>query len=283
MTNETPLSDLYRLYVKGKLAKKDLEGKVFQYLLDNHHKYRIFARNSGLWGEYLSWLYPRLVRAIEYYREMGSSFDAYISGVIHNTSKEYRRGEMEHFLTERACWTARTEEMAEYVSETEPDYSPERNDILIPEYLKPRQILLVLLKSYYFVSDEMMTRAAERIGVTTEYLKSLIDEIRKRRSSHDGEILDLRERVHCQFYRCIAYEKRMKAVLPGTDYYEKMKDRSERARKRFRSMKNRLDNMRLGASHKMIAEVTGIPKGTIDSTFFAIKKLMASRPREDAD
>jgi hypothetical protein len=50
-----------------------------------------------------------------------------------------------------------------------------------------------------------------------------------------------------------------------------MKNRFERARKRFYTMRKRLEGMRLSASNRMIAEVLGIPRGTVDSSLFAIK------------
>jgi len=67
----------------------------------------------------------------------------------------------------------------------------------------------------------------------------------------------------------------MTGVQPGTDYYEKLKCRFERAKKRFYSMRKRLGGMRVAASNRMIAEVMGIPRGTVDSGLFAIRNRLA--------
>ena len=271
---EKPLSDLYQRYTSGDLQKKDFEGSIFQYLLGSIKQYRTFEGNQSRWNEFLSWLYPRIARAIDLYRDLGSSFDAYISALVHGAAKEYRCREADHRITEYACWQARAEELC--VCESEYDYPEPCEDISIPSGVKPRQVLLLLLKSYYLVSDEFASRVARAIGMETETVMKMIDELKKRRCEKEIEILNLRDRLYCQHYRCLAYQKRMNAAQAGTDYHKKMEGRYERARMRFQSMKKRLGRMRVDASNRMIADVIGIPKGTVDSGLFAIKHYLAS-------
>ncbi|MDR0496394.1 MAG: hypothetical protein LBH42_02130 [Treponema sp.] len=275
MQSEKPLADLYWQYKAGNLTKKDFEGMIFQYLLLNYERFRLFRGNRDRWNEFLSWLYPRISRAIDMYRDLGSSFDAYISGLIHSAAREYRCRETDHYMTEYVCWRARAEEMI--LHENEPEYEEEQKEVCIPGDVNPRQILFLLLKSYFFVSDEYVERVAQNIGIDFEMVKKMIDELRERRSVKEAQILDLRERLYCQHYRCLAYEKRLNAAQAGTDYYEKMKNRFERAKRRFLAMKKRLGGMRTAASNRMIAEVMGIPRGTVDSGLFAIKHRLASQ------
>lgn len=273
MKCDKPLSDLYQKYTMSKLQKKDFEGRIFLYLLDNQERFRIFNGNSDRWNEYLSWLYPRISRAIDLYRDVGSNFDAYITSLVHGAAKEYRCRETDHYITEHICWQARAEEML--LMESEPDYSTEyteeKKEVSLPKDVNPRQILFLLLKSYFFVSDEFVKRVAQTIGMDHEIVQSFVDELRKRRTAKEAEILDLRDRLHCQHYRCLTYEKRMTCIQPGTRYYVKLKIRFERAKKRYYAMKKRLGGMRMAASNRMIAEVIGIPRGTVDSGLFAIR------------
>ena len=273
MLFEKPLSDLYSCYEKGDLTKRDLAGEIYQYLFDHFDQYHVFDGKRDSWNDFISWLYPRLVRAIDLYRDQGSSFDAYITGLVRAASREYRYREADHHLTEYVCWQARAGEMA--LCESECEYSDDRKEINIPRNIKSKHILLLLLKSYYFVSDEFVKRVSKRIGMEAEYIQDLIDKLRKLRSEHETVILDQRERLHCQHYRCLSYQKRMNAALPGTEYHRKMKGRYERARKRFHAMKRRLGHIRMSASNRMISEITGIPKGTIDTSLFAIKDHLA--------
>ena len=286
MKCERPLSELYHCHSAGNLPRKDFEGRIFQYLLDNPERYRIFEGNSHSWNEFLSWLYPRLARAIDLYRDMGSSFDAYITGLVYSAAREYRNKEMDHRIVEYTCWQARAEEMNVCESESEyPEYNKlpghrdetaHRENISIPDGIKPRQILFLLLKSYYFVSDEFVNRVSRTIGMEPEAVMKMIEELKNMRSEREIELLDLRDRLYCQHYRYLTYQKRMISAQPGTEYRKKMEARYQRAKKRFMSMRKRLGKMRVDASNRMIADVIGIPKGTVDSNLFAIKSYMAS-------
>jgi len=274
MDCDTPLSNLYQLYIEGDLPKKIFEGRIFQHLLNNSDRFRMFNGNSERWSDFLSWLYPRFARAIDLYRNLGSSFDAYITGLVNSAAREYRCRESDHTVTEYVCWRAKAEETMLF--ENEPEYLEERKKKSIPDDLNPKQILFLLLKSYFFVSNEFVEQVAKAIKMDVSEIQGLIDELRKRRSEKDADIMDLKERIHCQHYRCLAYEKLMINAQSGTEYHEKMKKRLERAKKRYKAMRKRLNGMRLSASNRMIAEILGIPRGTVDSSLFAIKNRLSS-------
>ena len=269
-----PLSDLYQLYAMGELPKKDLEGLIFQHLLDSFERFRLNNWDLDLWNDFLVWLYPRFSRAIDLYRELGSSFDSYMAGLVNSAVREYRCREADHSVTEYVCWQARSEEML--IRESEPEYLEDRKPFSLPNDISPRQVLFLLLKSYFFVSDGFVEKVAKAISMDVDSVRAMINELKKRRSAKEAEIQDLKERLHCQHYRCLAYQKRMSITQPGTEYHEKMKRRLERAKKRFYAMKKRLGGMRMSASNRMIADVLGIPRGTVDSSLFAIKNRFAS-------
>ena len=273
MKSDKPLSDLYQLYITDNLQKKDFEGMIFQYLLDNYERFRIFKGNRERWSDFLSWLYPRIAKAIDLYRDLGSSFDAYITSLVYSAAREYRYRETDHSLTEYVCWRARAEEMTLF--ESEPEYLENPNSAPLPEDVNPRQVLLLLLKSYFFVSDEYVKKVAGTIGMDVDAIQNIIGELRSRRSEKEAQILNLRERLHCQHYRCLAYEKRMLKAQSGSEYHEIMKGRFMRAKKRYNAMKKRLGGMRMAASNRMIAEVLGLPRGTVDSSLSSVKNRMS--------
>jgi hypothetical protein len=93
----------------------------------------------------------------------------------------------------------------------------------------------------------------------------MINRLRELNSRKEFEMADLRERLYCQHYRCLVFQKKMIAAQRGTPYYEKMKERFDRAKKRYVSMKKRLGGIKMAASNRMISEILGVPKGTVDS------------------
>jgi len=274
MDCDTSMSDFYRLYIEGNLPKKIFEGRIFQHLLNNIEKFRMFNGNREHWSDFLSWLYPRFARAIDLYRDQGSTFDAYITGLVHSAFREYRFRESDHNVTEYVCWRAKAEENILY--ESEPEYLEEKKAVPIPEDINPKQVLFLLLKSYFFVSNEFVEQVAKAIGMDVNVVQGLIDELRKRRSEKEADIMDLKERIHSQHYRCLAYEKHMHNAEPGTEHHEKLKKRLERAKKRYKTMRKRLAGIRMSASNRMIADILGIPHGTVDSGLFAIRNRFGS-------
>jgi hypothetical protein len=199
MDCDTPLADFYRLYIKGNLPKKIFEGRIFQYLLSNYEKFRMFNGDRERWNDFLSWLYPRFARAIDLYRDLGSSFDAYITGIVNSAAREYRFRESDHNITEYVCWRAKAEE--NMLFETAPEYLEEKKAVSIPVDINPKQILFLLLKSYFFVSNEFIEQVTKAIGMDISAVQGMIDELRKRRAEKEAEIMDLKERIHCQHYR----------------------------------------------------------------------------------
>jgi len=138
MKYQKHLSDLYDHYAEGSLSKKEFEGKLFYYLLNNFGGYYYFDGSVNRWEDFVSWVQPRLARAIDLYRNTGSSFDAYIAALIQSTTKEYRMREANHRVTEYVCWQARMEEMN--VGEAEAEYLTEYRSISIPDGIKPRHV-----------------------------------------------------------------------------------------------------------------------------------------------
>jgi hypothetical protein len=270
MQNWALLSELYQRYRGNKLGKKDFEGLLFQYLVDNFERYRLFEGNQERWVDFLSWLYPRLSRAIDVYKEEGASFDSYITSIIHWSSKEYRSKEAGHYVTELTCWKARAEESQVYSAE--PEYPDTKSSgAFLKGIATPRQIVMLLLKSYYFVSDDFLNRIAAGIGIEKECIRNMIDKLRQRRIKKEEEIRGLQERIQGQYYRCLSFQYRLASACPGTAHYEKLKGRLERARKRFFGMRKRLEGIRVDATNRQIAEVMGIPKGTVDSNLHTVR------------
>jgi hypothetical protein len=100
----------------------------------------------------------------------------------------------------------------------------------------------------------------------------MIENLRRQRLVRDEAVRDFQERVHCQFYRCVAYERRFQAAPENSAYQETMRLRLKRARTRLAAMRKRLAGIRLDATNRQVALALGVPKGTIDSSLSALWK-----------
>jgi DNA-directed RNA polymerase specialized sigma24 family protein len=276
---DSPLSALLVQYRGGQLSREDFEGRIFQFLLANYRRFHLFGQDRDAFTDYLCWLYPRLSRAIDTYKEAGSSFDAYIASIVRWSSKEYRSRAIEHRITERACWEARaTEETT--VDDNSPTYGEDEH---FESVKNPRAILILLLKSYCFVSDDFIARVAPAIGVSPDDLTGMIDKLRELRAGHDEKIRDLQEKLNWHYYRGVAYQRQLQTLPETAVRRDKVCVLLKRAKKRYEAIKKRLETINREASNSQIAAVLGISKGAVDSSLYNIKRKAARgvyKPRE---
>jgi hypothetical protein len=275
MNQEVSLSLLYGQYMDKLLTKIELEDRIFRYLINNFNDFRLCNGNLETWHDYLSWLYPRLSRAIENYKDMGFSFGVYIKALIYKSYKSYKKRQAYRYATEHAIWQAKAEEML--LHENEPEYFDTQSLPPLARQINPKQILFLLLKSFCYIDDEILEQAAKTVGLKAHAIKKMVEELQMRRAKREKEVSELRSRLEAQYFRCVVYQKRLLYHTAGTDAYGQTKSRLEQAKKRYNRMKKRLKGMRRAASNRLIAEVMGIPKGTVDSGLSLLKKNPAAR------
>jgi len=262
-----PLDAYLDKYHQGELERKEFEGLIFEFILKNVKRFHLqnWPRDECI--DFLCWLYPRISRAVDKYRKEGASFDAYVGSMVRWGAREYIHAEKNHKIIEQTYWDGVAQDMV--VCSQEPAYDqPSRP---FKPVSNPRQTLVLLLKSYYFVSEDFVSRVAPAIGIQRETLMRLINELRKLRMERDEKIKALRERIYIQYYRCISLEKRLNFYAEGSIGYTKCQLRLERSRKRLANMRKRFKLLRPDPSNLQLARVLGLPKGTIDSNLFAIK------------
>jgi DNA-directed RNA polymerase specialized sigma24 family protein len=277
MDDLSRLNGLYQEYLDGGMDRRELEGKMFGVILDNARNYHWFNSSEEESVDYLCWAYPRISRAIRQFKDSGSAFSTYIGAIIRYSMKEYRGKEMDRSITEYAAWTTHNMDMEvrnpEFgypgPGEEETEQEPPRTGF--PALFKSRQILLLILKSYYHVSEDFVERIAPYTGLKTETLKLMIEKLRSSRVRKEEEIRRLQERINTQFYRCIAWEKRLQILPPESSRHQIIRGQLEKARRRLESMRGRYARLRKDATHRQIAEVTGISTGTVSSGFSILR------------
>lgn len=273
MQEHLPLDAYLGRYHDGNITKKELEGMIFKFILENYRVFHLSDWDEGECIDFLCWLYLRISRSIDHYRYEGASFTAYMIAMVRLSAKEYRLREKEHRIVEETYWDATTEELA--VHSREPDYLKGIDGYAEKPFKSvgnPRQALILLLKSYNFVSEEYIARAAPAIGIDQETLSDLVEEVRKARFDQDTEIRNLQERIYGQYCRCRTFERRIDVAQAGSARYCTLQNRLSRAEKRLENMKNTLKKLKTGASNRQVAEILNLSKGSVDSSLHEVKK-----------
>jgi DNA-binding CsgD family transcriptional regulator len=273
-----PLSTLLTRYSLGLITRKELEGRIFQFILDNPQEFRPFKWNLEEYTDFVCAFYPRISRAIDHYRDTGASFDAYIATLVRWGIKETRSRETDRHIMEYACWEAKALDEAAVHEEEEMYIEPEPAFEKVPN---PRQVLVLLLKSYRYMSPDFLERISPALDIEKEKLSELIDGLQEIRLHREEHIRAMQERIYTQYYRCMVFEKKLKGAAPNSARREKLLSRLARGRKRLKSMRERLARMKTGASNRQVAEVLEAAKGTIDAHLSNVKGKLEDRSFED--
>jgi hypothetical protein len=268
------LNELFIKFKKNDIKRSELEGYIYNYFFYNQDKTSLNHWKRDEYEDYVSWFYPRIQKAIDTYNNTGSSFEAFIHKFIQNSSREYRVRITTQNVTEYSAWCAMVPEL--YAREEAPEYSNENDKLL--EFISgqnvrkdTRRILALILKCYYYVSDDFIDRIADKIEMDAKQLREMVNKMQKLRQRKDDAIYHMKERIYCQYYRCFVYEKRLLLIEENTAAYSKLKVRLEKAKRRLEKMRKRLTLIRTDATNKQVAEVIGVKKGTVDASLYKLK------------
>ncbi|MDR2518902.1 MAG: hypothetical protein LBD13_05750 [Spirochaetaceae bacterium] len=269
------LDALYAQYRAGVLKRKKFEELLCGQLLTH-----VRRKNSP---EFLSDLYPALRRAIDAYKDTGASFEAYVLSKLYWAAKGCRPRELSRSAAEGVFWKDRALEARERQGEYSEALPGETLEIGKNKPLSsPRQLLFLALKSYLYVSDEFISRMAPVIGIEPGRLADMIDTLRSMRLKQDTERQALTERIESQHYRCVLYAEQVKSAPAGSPSRERAESRLAKAEKRREAMRRRRAAMGANATNRQIAEVLGIPKGTVDSNLYALKQKFKALLQQQA-
>jgi hypothetical protein len=275
MQNMVTLNGLYADYAAGLLKKDDFEVAIFKALRDDIYRRNITGLNKEDHDDFISWLYFRLGRAIDSYRDTGSSFEKYIGSMIRLTAREYRSRQIRDYFAESAAWVTQLPEMN--VHEEAPEYNEFgpleiKETAELSEILKtPRQLLILILKCCTYISSDFLDKITPKLGISREALNGMIGNLKEQRKKREIEAKLLQERVNCQFYRCILYEKKIKTMAVGSNAESRTQERLERSRIRLDKMRKKLARIRLNPSNYQVAKLLGISKGSVDSILYNVK------------
>jgi len=241
------LNNLYSGYIAGEVSLTDFESGIYKYLFNNQERTCLNYWNREEYDDFISWFYPHLQSAIKSYVDTGASFEAFMAKYLFISAKEYHVRTTINSVTEYSAWSARIPEM--YAHEEPPVYIHKGAEDVITKLVidkkgrkNSKRILALILKCYYYVSEDFAEKIAPLIGMECGELLKMLDVIRKIRQDRDDKIYLMKESIYRQFYRCIIYEKRLTMIKENTNTYCKLQDRLEKGRQRLEKMRERLSS-----------------------------------------
>lgn len=272
------LDVLYRQYQEGKIERSTLERSVFSLLCAYPARFRLAHMSQEDRLDLVSELFPYIRRAIEQYKDVGSSFSAYLYSWIQWGVKGYHRTEKKGKTMEELYWklTCETDPMvAEPVALEEETVDPPQGDAPVIGFqgkrLNKQHVLFLVLKCYRYISDDFARRIAQRLGMEEEALFSLIEKVKKLREHHDIWIDTLTERKQRYTLRILLLKREL--AHPDLSEHKRkiIEERLAKLEQRLKAVTRRCQSLRTSASNNEVAQVLGIPKGTVDSGCYLLK------------
>jgi len=283
MANSTSLETLLQEFRSGVLAQPQFEQRVVDYLIKNPHRFSLKIMHPEDRMDFISFYFPRFRRAVQQYRDTGHSFDAYIHRSIQFALRDYKEEEQLHHEEERQLW--HQSELAQgmkaemdMLHENHQRYDQKNQEISIRN---PRQVLLLALKSYRYISPDFSRRIARALGIDPLRLDQWIQDIRIKRAKIDEQIDYLQHAVQLCYITKLHYEQQLTKPELEDLAKTKLEWRAARNLQRLEKLSVRLKKIKKSASNQILADVLQIPKGTVDANLFALKQKYLTQQKQN--
>ena len=285
--NRDPMSDLTREVMtcqRRGCGKQALVSKIAGIV------YRYPAKHYG-WdeddiGDFFCGFFPKIEGLIDRFTFGGKPFEAYLASSI--------RWQMKTFARKKAMYRAKEEAMRnEYRTGhpcvTEPEYgywAPRAESTLSPDVAQALQIgpdfriqdpararrfVYLMLRNAAFVDDSLIEHTAELCGVDANLLLGHATELRqwlRKKIDRHRELAERRSSLHFR----IQYLRTLLEDETEYDRRKKMQWQIDIAQERIEKTRRALSELSLLPTHKDIGEVLGVPKGSIDSGLYYMRR-----------
>jgi hypothetical protein len=228
-------------------------------------------------GDFYLFFRPRLARLLRKFKDQGKPFENYLCSVLSWQLKNFAR---ERRRSERG-WSV---SLRLRLVEDEPDEGDER---LFPDPMDPRlplilnrdydrrNFLLLCLKCVGILSPGRLAGLSELTGVSPQTLHELVCSLKERVAKKEKRLACFRERRNRAFALCRLLETELREETDPVRR-EALSARLGKARARMRTAMQRMSKVMLNPTNRDLAEVMGMPKGTVDSGLFWLKRKLAS-------
>lgn len=266
-------------------------GKGFHALLDDLclKIYRYPKVKYGLTDDDCSSFYlffvPKLKKIVQTYKNTGNTFETYFNSVLFWRLKSY----LKKRKIFRYTWKTSTindlwvpEQKSNSVIEIYLHIT--ENDTLADIFMidetgrikskaGKRQFLLFILKKVKDLDLDDISFLSRITGYDIYWLTDIVENLKDSLSRQFIRLARFRARRNRAFWRLNFLEKRIKSEA---DEWKKdrLKAKIERARETMKTAIDVISRIRLSPTHKKMAALFNVPKGTIDSLFLRLRKKL---------
>lgn len=144
-----------------------------------------------------------------------------------------------------------------------------------------KRLLYLVIKCAWEIDEEILKKCSSALGMPEQYLFNLV-ELAKRRTEGERKQIDaLNAKLNTLWIRLRVLELRLETSLLSNEK-ECIARSLERCRQRYVWLLEKRRRRRSLVSNELISELLGVPKGSVDSGLFYLRKnLDSGRPLAD--
>jgi len=244
-----------------------------------------FRWDEDLSGDFFCYFLPRIPGLIKRFTFTGKPFEVYLVSCMKWQMKTFlskqirddrRRRVIEHISATDAYSQNDYEDCGTEVDEEEP-YIPLLKSILkidskgnVTEEPFKRRLLYLALSSCEYVSEHIVIRISIMTGIPKLKIEELMKALDERMEKTRARLRMLQTRRNSHYFRIVYVHEELSRNPDREKRLNLMEELKEEKRK-FERTCEELRNLQAGPSHRDIAEVMGIPKGSVDSGIYYIR------------
>ncbi len=254
-------------------------------------RYR-YGFDDDFCSEFYLFFYPTMNRIILSYNDRGTNFATYLFSTLKwqlNRFLRLKKRELEdidfvkNLVTLDGKLYTSPSEIGDVVRDGVPGLCIKENKPHGSAFYN--RILLYSFRFWYMLSEEDVTRLSAILECDREWFMEKIDEIRMRMSRALERKRRIEERRNVAFYRLSKVYRKLEELkveeLGCRGFLERRNivRKKERLLNKITRLKRIMNNavillskLKLSPSHRVLSEVLGIPKGTIDTSNYMLEK-----------
>ncbi len=234
-------------------------------------------------GEFYLHFYPRLLRTLRRFRDRGRPFEWYLNAVMRWDYRTYRLRRARH---ENEWLQASCPELWPEAEEGEPfaeclGAPPALQAVLeldhsgrIPRRSNRRRLLFWTLKNLYRLPFVDLPRLAELTETDVEYLEKAVLRLKEATAQQAERVRRLRERRNAVFCSLRFAQQRLRAQTDA-DARRALTERCAGLRRTLTRVAAEMSRGSLAPSNREVAAALGVPKGSVDTALYVLKKHVA--------
>jgi hypothetical protein len=138
-----------------------------------------------------------------------------------------------------------------------------------------RRFLFLVLAGAATITRRMIRRAAQLTGDDPEWLEARIEELRRRLLDRSRRIKELRERRNTHFFRIYCIQEQI-GLSPEVTSRRLLARAMAKEQRRLAATLDEISRIPATPTHRDIAEILGVPKGSVDSGLFYLRNALSA-------